>query len=225
MNRLALQRNRRLGETRGSCRLLGASSMWNESPLTTIQIRQGPFARPALPGVLTTMNPSDSPRSQKTVINSRRLLADRYALSVHPRRGVSQVPRLICRRPPSPTTPESPTAASAHCSAVDTRLRHLWQVGHSQQRNEAESGSLALRLTPSQSQGFGSRVTPTTACSATWRTSNYHGQYLSTNKINQASPGTPEFAEEEKGMRTFYFVGYMGYVHRVGERTSSSRLP
>jgi hypothetical protein len=203
MNRLALQRNRRLGETRGSCRLLGASSMWNESPLTTIQIRQGPFARPALPGVLTTMNPSDSPRSQKTVINSRRLLADRYALSVHPRRGVSQVPRLICRRPPSPTTPESPTAASAHCSAVDTRLRHLWQVGHSQQRNEAESGSLALRLTPSQSQGFGSRVTPTTACSATWRTSNYHGQYLSTNKINQASPGTPEAQGAQRTRASF----------------------
>ncbi len=149
VNRLALQRNRRLGDTRGSCRLMGASSMWNVSPLTTTHIRQGPFARPALTGVLTTTNPSDSPRSQMTVINSRRLLADQYAPLVHPRRGVSQVPWLVCRRPPPPTTPGSPTAASAHSYAVDSRLRHLWQVGHSQQRNEAESGSLALRLAPS----------------------------------------------------------------------------
>ena len=166
--------------------------MWNESPLTTIQIRQGPFARPALPGVLTTTNPSDSPRSQTTVIISRRLLADRYAPSVHPRRGVSQVPWLICQRPPPPTTPESSTAARARCFAADVRFRLIWQVDHSQKRNEAESGSLALRLTPSSSRGFGRRVTPTTARSTTRRTSNYHGQFLSTNKINQASPGTPD---------------------------------
>jgi hypothetical protein len=169
--------------------------MWNESPLTTIQIRQGPFARPALPGVLTTTNPSDSPRSQTTVINSRRLLADRYAPSVHPRRGVSQVPWLICQRPPPPTTPESSTAARARCFAADVRFRLIWQVDHSQKRNEAESGSLALRLTPSSSRGFGRRVTPTTARSTTRRTSNYHGQFLSTNKINQASPGTPDDAD------------------------------
>ena len=122
--------------------------MWNESPLTTIQIRQGPFARPALPGVLTTTNPSDS-RSQT---NHSYLFPWPVVPAVHtlvtPRR-VSQVPWLVCQRPPPPTTPESPTAAVAHCYAVDTRLRHLWQVGHSQQRNEAESGSLALRLTPS----------------------------------------------------------------------------
>lgn len=34
-------------------------------------------------------------------------------------------------------------------------------------------------------------VTPTAARSTTWRTSNYHDQYLPTSKTNQASPGTP----------------------------------
>ena len=141
VNRLASQRNHRLGEPRGIGRLLGASSMWNDSPLTTIQTRQGPFARPALPGGLTTMGPSDSPRSQKTVIDSHRLLADRDASSVCPRRRVSQVPRLICRRPPSPLTPGSPTAAITRCFTVGMRLHHLWKGGHSHKFNEAESGS------------------------------------------------------------------------------------
>jgi hypothetical protein len=116
-------------------------SMLNDSTLTTIQIRQGPFARPALPGVFTTMDPSDSPRCQRMVINSHRLLAGRHASSVRLHRRVSQVPRLICRRPPSPITPGSPTAALAHCFAVGMRLHHLWRDGHSQMFNEAETGS------------------------------------------------------------------------------------
>ena len=67
---------------------------------------------------------------------------------------VSQVPRSICRHPPSSTTPGSPTAALARCLAVDCRLRPFGKVGHSQLLgfNEAESGSLALRLTSSRSQ-------------------------------------------------------------------------
>jgi len=122
--------------------------MWNESPLATIRFRQGPFARPALTGFVATMNPSDSrSRPNHSYLFPWPVVAAVHTL-VTPRR-VSQVPRLVCQRPPPPTTPGSSTAAIAHCFAVDTRLRHLWQVGHSQQRNEAESGSLALRLTPS----------------------------------------------------------------------------
>ena len=45
---------------------------------------------------------------------------------------VSQVPRSICRHPPSSTTPGSPTAALARCLAVDCRLRPFGKVGHSQ---------------------------------------------------------------------------------------------
>ena len=67
---------------------------------------------------------------------------------------VSQVPRSICRHPPSSTTPGSPAAARARCFAAGSRLRPFTKVGHSQLLgfNEAESGSLALRLTSLHSQ-------------------------------------------------------------------------
>ena len=39
--------------------------------------------------------------------------------------------------------------------------------------------------------GFDGRVAPDAAESASWRTSNCHGQYLSTDKINRASPDAP----------------------------------
>ena len=67
---------------------------------------------------------------------------------------VSQVPRSICRHPPSSTTPGSPTAARARYLAVGSRLRRFGKVSHSQLLgfNEAESGSLALRLTSLHSQ-------------------------------------------------------------------------
>ena len=67
---------------------------------------------------------------------------------------VSQVPRSICRHPPSSTTPGSPAAACARCFAAGSRLRPFTKVSHSQLLgfNEAESGSLALRLTSSHSQ-------------------------------------------------------------------------
>lgn len=116
-------------------------SMLNGSPFTTIQFRQGPFTRSALPGFFATMDPSDSPRCQTMVMNSHRLLAGRHASSVRLQRGVSQVPRLICWRPPSPITPGSPTTAHARCFAVGMRLHHLRKDGHSQWFNEAETGS------------------------------------------------------------------------------------
>ena len=40
--------------------------------------------------------------------------------------------------------------------------------------------------------GFDDRVAPVAAGSASWRTSNSHGQYLSTDEINQASPDAPD---------------------------------
>jgi hypothetical protein len=79
-NRLTCQRNHRLGVPRSRGRLLGASSMYNDSPLTTIQIRQGPFARPALPGVITTMAPSESRLGRLTVMVSRPPLANQHTL-------------------------------------------------------------------------------------------------------------------------------------------------
>jgi len=116
--RLAYRRNHRLGEPHGIGRLLGASSMDNDSPLTTIQIRQGPFARPALPGVYTTMNPSDSPRGQEMVIGSHQLLAGRNTSSVDPPRGVSQVPDTTI----DACHPLSPRAAQRLRVPIDSPL-------------------------------------------------------------------------------------------------------
>jgi len=48
-----------------------------------------------------------------------------------PRR-VSQVPRPICRRALSPTTPDSPVGAFARCFPTGSRLHQLWKVGHCQ---------------------------------------------------------------------------------------------
>jgi hypothetical protein len=64
-------------------------------------------------------------------------------------------------------------------------------------RNEAESGS-RLRITADAFafQGSDRRITPTAARSATWRTNNYHGQYLSTDKNRQALPDAPDFADD-----------------------------
>ena len=59
-------------------------------------------------------------------------------------------------------------------------------------RNEAESSSLALRLTPSNQRASTNGLLRNAASSASRPTSNYHGQYLTIDKNNQTSPGTPE---------------------------------
>jgi hypothetical protein len=66
----------------------------------------------------------------------------------------SQVPRPICPCAPPPTTPESPTNANTCCFIVDSRFHHLRKASHSQLRHEAESSSLALRLTRLSARGF-----------------------------------------------------------------------
>jgi len=128
--------------------------MWNDSPLTTIQIRQGPFARPALPGVNTTMSPSDSLQSQKTVIDSHRLLADRYTSSVRPLSRVSQVPDCSI----DARCPQSPRAARwLHTPVTSPPVRGFAQserLATTKLCHEAESGSLTLRLTSSPKTGL-----------------------------------------------------------------------
>lgn len=49
-------------------------------------------------------------------------------------RRISQVPRLIFRHAPSPTTPESPTGSLACLSPVSGRLQHLRKFGRFQVR-------------------------------------------------------------------------------------------
>jgi len=76
------------------------------------------------------------------------------------------------------------------CSLLRGRWRlHLsWRAGHPQLFNEAESGSLSLRLMPSSSRASDRRVIPWPVWLTTWRTSTYHGSYLSTNKTQQTYP-------------------------------------
>ena len=57
--------------------------------------------------------------------------------------------------------------------------------------NEAESGSLALRLALSPLKASPDRVTPSHARSATCQTGNLQGELLSVHKIDQAWPGAP----------------------------------
>ena len=165
--------------------------MYNESPLTTIQIRQGPFARPALPGVVTTMNPSDSRTWPQHGYWFPWSVVSPVSTLATPRRA-SQV--LDCsvgiRRPLSPrrARPLRMFVASRSMSgfALSGGLATLAWC------NEAEMGSLTLRLTPSPSEASERGIAPTSARSTTWRTNNFHGQYLSTNKNNQASPDAPD---------------------------------
>src|ERR1019366_3093602 len=69
--------------------------------------------------------------------------------------GASQAPRLIFSRALSPTTPEGPTAACACCFAAGFWLHPSRRTGHLRIPIEAESGSLALRLTGSPPESAG----------------------------------------------------------------------
>jgi hypothetical protein len=59
--------------------------------------------------------------------------------------------------------------------------------------NEAETGSLALRLALLPHEASPDRVTPSHARSATCQTDNLQGELLSVHKIDQAWPGAPGF--------------------------------
>jgi hypothetical protein len=133
--------------------------------------RQGPFARPALPGVLTTMDPSDSRPGLMEVIDS----PHPSMLVASPGRA-SQVPRLICRSLPSPLTPVDPVAAHTCCSTTGAGFAFSGRLTIHKLSNEAGLGS-RLRITADSfaSRGFEGRVTPTPARSATRPTGNCHG--------------------------------------------------
>jgi hypothetical protein len=67
---------------------------------------------------------------------------------------VSQVPGLIFRRTPSPITPESPAVAHAHVFTAGAGFSIFGRLAALTWCNEAEPGSLALRLTSSPNRGF-----------------------------------------------------------------------
>ena len=59
--------------------------------------------------------------------------------------------------------------------------------------NEAEPGSLSLRLTHSRREASPDRVNPSRARSATCQTGNLQGKLLTVYQIDQALPGAPGF--------------------------------
>ena|ERR1700677_4528901 len=167
-----------------TCGSTSSHSMCHAKPQSRIRSRQGPFAPPALPGFHATTTPSDSCPGPKTVINSRN--QSRKALESPPPPGqVSQVPdRSVDAR-----CPLSPRRARPLPSLVSSRpvsgfapSERLATLGKSV--NEAESGS-RFRITADvvAFSSFAPRVAPTHVESASWRTSNSHGQFLSTDKI------------------------------------------
>jgi hypothetical protein len=86
---------------------------------------------------------------------------------------VSQVPRLISTRALSPLTPEGSSSALARCFPDDARLHHLRQLGRLHWFNEAETSSLALRLTRSPCEAPHAPLLDTHARLATCQTGNY----------------------------------------------------
>src|SRR5215467_5347341 len=112
-------------------------------PLTSAGFQQGPFAPSQLPDFLATMGLSDSQPQPSSVIYFRGRLLGAVALLCD---WVSQVPRLICPCALSPLTPGSPATASALCFIAGVRLHPHPADCPLPWRNEAESGSLALRL-------------------------------------------------------------------------------
>ena len=113
----------------------GCSPLWAEAKTEhasscATTLRQGPFAPPALPGFLATMNPSDSQPGQIAVIDSRDpfgTLSTKFAA----RLGLSGS-WLICRCPLSAITPRDPTVAHARWFTVRSRLHLSWRAGHPQ---------------------------------------------------------------------------------------------
>jgi hypothetical protein len=78
--------------------------------------------------------------------------------------------------------------------------------------NEAETGSLALRLALLPHEASPDRVTPSHARSATCQTDNLQGELLSVHKIDQAWPGAPGFTGSSG---YFYCVTFLKKVTHI----------
>jgi hypothetical protein len=76
---------------------------------------------------------------------------------------------LTCRRPLSPLTPGSPAAAHARYFTTGYRFHRLREPDHYRMFHEAETGSLALRLTSSPSRASTTRLPPSPP-------SRFHGE-------------------------------------------------
>ncbi len=137
------------------------------------------------------MSPSDSRSSRGAVMGSRAPLASRLRARLSLER-VSQVPddSVGIRRPLSPRRARPLQAFVASRSM--TGFTPPGGLATLTCLTRPSSGS-RLRITADAIAFRGSdrRITPAAARAATWRTNNYHDQFLSTDKNRQASPDAP----------------------------------
>ena len=85
----------------------------------------------------------------------------------------------------------------ARCCPADVRLHHFWQTGHLHMRNEAESGSLTLRLAGLLPRFPPVRSPPLAPVQLHVRTSNSHGELLSVHKIK---PGLAWYSRDAEDL-------------------------
>jgi len=93
------------------------------------------------------------------------------------------------RRPLSPREARQLHASVTSLPALG--FAYPGRMATSTKFNEAETGSLALRLALSPHEASPDRVTPSHARSATCQTDNLQGELLSVHKTDQAWPGAP----------------------------------
>jgi hypothetical protein len=132
----------------------GCSPLWAEAKAEhavscTTTLRQGPFAPPELPGFNATMNPSDSQTSPATVIYSR----GQFGAPLQVSHSAGSLRFLVDLSIPAVRSHPGGFDRCV-CSLLRGRywLHPFWRAGHPQLLNEAETGSLSLRLAPSPSE-------------------------------------------------------------------------
>jgi hypothetical protein len=150
----------------------------------------GPLRSTVVTRFIATTSPAD--------FQHRRLPVAR-GVGFHPRRWISQVPDLTfgvrCPQPPREVRRLPTLVASSSVAGRPDSGGKATSIF----RNEAESGSLALRPTPSVTRASTGELPRFAAWLPTCRTSNLHGQHLSVDESSQAWPDAPEGSEVTEG--------------------------
>ena len=143
----------------------------------------GPLRSTVVTRFIATTSPAD--------FQHRRLPVAR-GVGFHPRRWISQVPDLTfgvrCPQPPREARRLNVPVATSPVTGRPFFGRKATSIFC----NEAESGSLALRPTPSVTRASTGELPRFAAWLPTCRTSNLHGQHLSVDESSQAWPDAPK---------------------------------
>jgi hypothetical protein len=164
-------------------------------------ISAGSLRSAVVSGVVTTMNPSDSRTSRATVMHSRRPLAARRARDAGRSCGSLRFPMNLSASAVPNHPGEFVRCTGSLLSRTMAGFTNSGRLATLNLRNEAESGSLSLRLMPSLPRASTAGSPRTAAASATWRTSTYHVQYLSTEKKHRNELTHQSRSERDKHSR------------------------